>query len=430
MGTAVVAVIVTVTGVIAANFVRSPADVAAESREPSPSVLTAPVEHRVLIDTVVLRGKVTPQSSFEVTPGSTDGGVPIVTAVFTSAGAAVQPGKVLLQVSGRPFFAFAGSIPMYRDLRPGSSGADVAQLQVALRALGHPTETDRAGYFGPGTKLALSTFYESIGYPAPATGSGDDNAAVAAHRQVTLAERAVRDAKVAQAAAHHGTAPPPPDGTDHVAAAERAVADAEADLKAARDQLAALISSTGAMLPVSEAIFLPAMPGRVVRLDAQVGAAVKAPTIVLSSGALIVMGNLNPAQRDLVQIGLSTEIFSEALNIKAQAVLANIGSLTTADVGGQNYPLTIEPSSPLDPAMDGQDVRLTIESARTAGEVLIVPVAAIGAGADGQTSVTKLSATRSEQRVVVTVGASGDGYVEVRSTGGELALGDRVVVGR
>ncbi|MGE5827305.1 MAG: hypothetical protein ACM30G_02950, partial [Micromonosporaceae bacterium] len=196
------------------------------------------------------------------------------------------------------------------------------------------------------------------------------------------------------------------------------------------DQLAALIGSTGVMLPVSEATFLPTMPGRVVRLDAQVGAAVKSPTIVLSSGALVVIGNLNPAQRDLVRIGLNAEIFSEALNVKAQAVVATIGSLATAEVGGQYYPLTIQPGSPLDASMDGQDVRLTIESARTVGEVLVVPVAAIGAGADGQTSVTRLGANGAEQRVVVTVGVSGDGYVEIRPADGQLAPGDRVVVGR
>ncbi|MGE5830613.1 MAG: hypothetical protein ACM30G_19935, partial [Micromonosporaceae bacterium] len=212
MGTAVTAVIVTVAGVIAASFVKSPGDVAADTLGPGPSILTAPVERRVLTDTIVLRGKVSPQSSFEVTPGNAGGGVPIVTAVFTSAGATVETGKVLLQISGRPFFAFAGSIPMYRDLRPGSTGADVAQLQVALRALGHPTQTDRAGFFGLGTKRALSTFYESIGYSAPVTGDGDDTAA--ARRQVTLAERALRDARLALAAARQAPASPPPGGPD------------------------------------------------------------------------------------------------------------------------------------------------------------------------------------------------------------------------
>lgn len=55
-----------------------------------------------------------------------------------SAGTAVQSGDVLYSVEGRPVVALTGSVPAWRDLASGiDDGADVAQLEAALTALGY-----------------------------------------------------------------------------------------------------------------------------------------------------------------------------------------------------------------------------------------------------------------------------------------------------
>jgi len=75
-------------------------------------------------------------------------------------------------------------------------------------------------------------------------------------------------------------------------------------------------------------------------------------------------------------------------------------------------------------------VRLTVQAAATEGEVLVVPISAVYADADGATAVLKLLDDGTQQRVVVTAGVSGDGYVAVTPVEeGALVAGDRVVVG-
>jgi peptidoglycan hydrolase-like protein with peptidoglycan-binding domain len=52
-------------------------------------------------------------------------------------------------------------VPMYRDLRPGDKGQDVAQLQSALKRLGFLTEVN--GRFETTTSAAVSAWYASLG---------------------------------------------------------------------------------------------------------------------------------------------------------------------------------------------------------------------------------------------------------------------------
>jgi hypothetical protein len=60
LGTAIVtAVVVTGLGLGASQVIKSPAQVAADTAPPPPSVLTVAVERRVLRDSVIVRGTVT-----------------------------------------------------------------------------------------------------------------------------------------------------------------------------------------------------------------------------------------------------------------------------------------------------------------------------------------------------------------------------------
>ncbi|HCT75449.1 MAG TPA: peptidoglycan-binding protein [Micromonosporaceae bacterium] len=406
-----------VSGLSASIWVKSPQEKAAEAAPPTASVLTAPVEKRVLKQSVVLRGDVAAAQSFEVTPTARGAGKSVVTAVKAKAGGVVDAGMVVLEVAGRPLVVLPGVKPAFRDLRPGYSGEDIRQLQAALTSLGYqPDETN--GTFGPGTKSALAKYFAKIGYPPQPTSDADDALLASAAKQVKQSERALADAQETL-----GAAPP-----EQRNAAQKSVDRAVDDLAEARKALAELVSKTGPTLPLSEYVFLPSFPARVDALKAEVGGEVTAPAITLSSGALKVRALLNPGQRDSVKPGMATEIVSEALGGTAEGAVEWIGDLTTdkSNPAGSGYPMIVTPTRPLEQRLAGQNVRLTIAAASSDGEVLVIPLAALFSGADGRVSVIRQSADGREERVPVVPGLHGDGSVAVT---GALAPGDRVVVG-
>ena len=92
-------------------------------------------------------------------------------------------------------------------------------------------------------------------------------------------------------------------------------------------------------------------------------------------------------------------------------------------------PLTVHPSKPLAAALNGENVLVTVETGRTEGPVLTVPVAAIVTTASGTSHVTVAGAHGRRTEVRVTPGLSENGYVQVTpATSGALAAGDHVVV--
>ncbi|MDX2881172.1 peptidoglycan-binding protein [Streptomyces ipomoeae] len=407
-------------------MVKSPAERAASQGPPPADVLTAPVEYRVLKDSVVLRGTVRADQTVEITAVSAGGGDAVravVTRTPLREGAQVKAGSVLVEISGRPLFALQGTLPAYRDLKPGAHGADVAQLQRALARLGHGTAPDPEGTFGAGTKRALTAFYASRGYePLPATADGGA-ALTAAERAVTQAERAWEDA---------------PKGKAKTRAAE--------DLAAAKAERAALEAVDGPMLPAAEVVFLRSVPARVDRLGTRVGAEAGpgAELLTVSSGDLVVQGGLGPEQRELVRAGQQVEILSEATGTTAEGTVTtvseeagrNVGDSQNAGDGGSGegsgggYAVLVEPTKKLPVKLAGQDVRLTVTAGSSKKKVLIVPVAAISAGADGKSVVTVYGADGSRRRTEVATSTTGDGFVAVRPLdGGRLRAGDRVIVG-
>ncbi|MET8471936.1 peptidoglycan-binding protein [Streptomyces sp. NPDC006422] len=437
------ALVLTGAGVAASLVVKSPAQVAAEAKAPKQGVLTAPVEKRVLKDSVVLRGTVVAGQSVDVTVSASTGTTGASRAVVTKApkpvGAKVTAGQVVAEVSGRPVFALKGKVPVYRDLKSGATGADVAQLQAALADLGHASNPDARGTFGAGTRRALASFYTSIGYD-PVSAQTDGATAVRdAQDAVTSAERTAQDAEDA-------------DKARSTAATRRAVERAEQDLRRARDRLSEAQAEAGPMLPASEVVYLSAFPARVDSVSAVLGSAVTGKVMTLSAGRLVVDGYLQEAQKGLVRAGQKAEILQEQSGKETRARVRSVadtpeaaeqsGDSAAAPAGGgddagsgqqsetQGYRMVVAPDTPLASGAVGQDVRLTVEAASTEGEALVVPVTAVSAASDGDTVVTVVTTGGKQRRVPVRTGTTGDGYVEVRPSGeAELAAGDEVVTG-
>ncbi|MEV7416864.1 peptidoglycan-binding protein [Streptomyces sp. NPDC089919] len=445
--------LMTTGGLLATVFVKSPAQAAAEAAPPAQGDLLAAVERRVLADTVVLRGTVVAGQSVEVAPAPPGEGRAVVTRLPLAAGAPVRAGQVLAEVSGRPVFALPGALPAYRDLRPGATGADVGQLQRALAALGHRTGPDRAGVFGPGTGAALAAHYRALGYdPLPAV---PDAAAT-----LTAARTAVRDARWALEDAQDAARAPRPKGAAP-AAVSREAARARETLAGARAALAGAEAAAGPMLPASEVVYVRSFPARVSRLAAAVGTPVTGPVLTLAAGDLLVETYLQEDRRRLLRAGLPVRISVEATGTEAPGRVGLVAADRTtgplagsgaapgpdgaagsgADPGGGaagsggtgpdlGYRMLVRPDRPLPAALAGQDVRLTVERAATAGPALVVPVTAVSAGADGRTSVTTVDPTGTHRRVPVRTGTTGDGYVEVVPLPpATLAAGARVVTG-
>lgn len=340
----------------------------------------------------------------------------MVTKVMVHSGQTFPAGRVLVEVSGRPLFALRGSLPVYRDLKPGAHGDDIRQLQRALRELGHPTGSDRPGTFGPGTKHAVTALYEAIGYEPVTT---DGTAADAARADVKRARREL-------------------DRLTGKGAGAEDIRFARSDLADARSALAKAESVSGPMVPASEVVFLSGFPARVESLGAKVGAEAGEKLATVSAGELVVKGSLSLQDKGLVHPGQRVRVYSEVTGDELTGTVARVADApTTSDADGQDdgqgaagYPVTVTPGSPLPTRLAGQDVRLTVEAASSGHQVLVVPVSAISAGADSRTTVTVLDRSGARRRVEVRTGTSGDGYTAVTLAGGaRLSSGDKVVIG-
>ncbi|MET9770455.1 peptidoglycan-binding protein [Streptomyces sp. NPDC006415] len=413
------------------TVVRSPAQAAAEAGAPERDVLTADVEHRLLRSSLVIRGEVAAERTFTVSAAvnAAEGAEPLVTRAPLRAGDQVRAGNVLVEVSGRPVFALPGSLPAYRDLKPGSRGKDVTQLREALAGRGFSSVADPAGEFGAATQAALEAFYRSLGYdPRPVAEDGADRVE-AATTAVTEAERALQDVQAADSRE------------------AKAVVRAEEDLGRARGALADARLQAGAMIPASEVVFLDRFPARVESVAAQVGDRAPGEVMTISSGSLGVRGALTPSQRDAVAAGQKVRVLAEATGDEFDGTT---GSVTDPDGSSQQSEgeggtengagdpgdgamaiLNVTPDKKLDAALVGQEVRLTIEIKASRGKVLVVPFSAVSSAADGSTVVTVLTPNGERRQVRVRPGLEGDGSVQVTpSPQDALTPGDRVIVGK
>ncbi|MFC7530717.1 peptidoglycan-binding protein [Actinoplanes sp. GCM10030250] len=389
---ALVAALVSTTGLILATRIKSPQQVAAETEAPEASLLTAEVVEQTLQTTVAMRGKPARGRQFPFTPISVartangaGGSLLIVTAVKTKAGARVKAGKVLVEVSERPVYALEGAFPAYRDMLPGQTGKDIAQLQSALRDLGYRSG-DRKGYFGEGTKRAVRRFYEARGYAVPVT-DGEPAAQPPANPSA-------RPTQQAPAAPEAGPAQPRLDP----------------------------------MVPMSEVAFLPSLPAQVSALPARVGDQVAVPLISFTSGGLSLIGQLGPESEQLIEAGMPVEVSSEVTGYESDGTIESIGKRVTQN--DKTYlPVRVTRSGGWPSALEGEDLRITVTTASSDGDVLAVPEAAVSSSADGRTTVTVVAADGRQSQVEVIPGVSAAGMVAVEAVDGTLRAGDRVVTG-
>lgn len=89
----------------------------------------------------------------------TDG---VVTSVAHGAGAYAESGDVIATVDLEPLVVATGAVPMFRTLRQGVEGPDVAQFQRLLRTQGF-FRGSAGGRFGAATVAATKRWQRSVG---------------------------------------------------------------------------------------------------------------------------------------------------------------------------------------------------------------------------------------------------------------------------
>ena len=373
---AAVAVAALAVGLVVGRFVKSPAQIAAESEPPEAGPITVEVENRVISSDIPARGDVVYEDAVAITLETSDiGGPAVVTGAVPEVGAEVQPGSVILEVAGRPVIALPGELPVYRTLRAGVSGPDVVQLQASLAQLGY--DAGSSGTYDAQTANAVAALFSNAGYPAPEPAEGAREALRAAQDAVTSNETALTQAQAqldqasrgvkesdriqannlvssAQRALDDGyacaNAPAPVDPETgmqlpkepcpniadlkdalDLAKAQRAEALAAPDtsgevasrdaakrtLDDSREALAQAQQDVLTPLPASEVAYLANLPRRVDSVEVKRGSQINGAVMTVSGATLQIVANLSDADAALVEAGHTAELTAGDITLTA-----------------------------------------------------------------------------------------------------------------
>ena len=372
------AVIAAVGGLLISTTIKSPAQQAAETQAPGLTRLTAPVQDTVIRNTVQADGLITkpPQiSSLSSGGGAAAGGAAaggggnaqqVVTKIFHPPGSFVGPGNVIIEVAGQPFFVFQGTVPAYRDMAPGESGSDIAQLQASLESLGFSIGGDTSGAYGPGTGAAVAAFYQSVGYTAPAAlGPKGHRGPEVPLSEIMFVPRF--PAQVLKLGGHVGSV------------------------------------VSGSLVTLS--LGSPSIHGQ---LNPAFGSLVR-PGMRVTITAQGSPASVHGTVASVIKKAQTSKSISGGLYYPMHIKLR------------RPLPRSMGP---------GQDVILSIQAAQSNGPMLAVPEAALFGGQDGKDYVSKVTGPGTATRVQVTVVTEGDGLVGIRpALASALKPGNQVVTG-
>jgi len=474
--TFLLAVIALTGGLLVGTQIKSPTQIASETKPPEPGLITARVEQRQLTAQIVARADVVFADPVEITPPVPAGAeAAVVTGRVPLVGETVNAGDVILEVSGRPVFVLSGEFPAYRTLMPGLIGPDVQQLREALNALGY-NAGGTSQVYDEILADAVEKFYNNAGYPPP--GSDDLSKAQA----VRNARDALADAQDTQAQAvvdynnameevaamaanpvsitaesdHVGSAEPSesdllsldqanstvsysPDLSTlklAITAADRGVARAEEALTDAQQ-------AAWATVPTGEVVFITGLPRRVDAVSLSLGQILggtsannQQPAIIVSGANISITAHIPGVQSDMVISGAAAVLTGSNGSRYTASVMEQcqvIDIATTCDV-----PLSLDERADIDYNALLGNVRVAITIGASSTDALVVPVAAVSANADGQAQIQRVTgpllhnhpiSDQPTEMVNVNIGLSAEGYVEIKPIQTELYPGDLVVLG-
>lgn len=478
---AAVAVVSLVAGIALSRFIISPAEAASNAAAPEGGLITVPVEYRELSNDVTIRGSANYADSVEVSIETGEiGGPAVVTGQVPEVGAELGAASVALEITGRPVIVLPGDLPVYRTLRVGVSGPDVLQLKQALQSLGINPGNVSSNLFDAATAAGVAALYATVGYPAPSSPEGTTENISSANEGVASAQAALNQANIDLQKAKAG--PSQVDIIEQgnlVAAAQRAVDDAcvapssnecldatgaltlaqavSAQVLAPKDvtvEAANVASANRALtsakqllaeaqqgaltyLPSSEVLYLESLPRRVDDVSVKRGSIITESVMRVSGAALVVSASAAESDANLLAVG-GEAVITMPDDSEITATITEIAP-HKADSGSADsgrYDVLFEPQELTTEQLQllqGSSVKITIAVGATAGEVLAVPLAALTAGAGGESRVEVVDPDGDGTETIlveVTTGLAAAGYVEIEAVSGSLKEGDLVVVGR
>ncbi len=554
---AAVAVFSAGIGWVAGQRIKSPAEIAAQTDAPEPSLITVPVEQRALSSNVVIRGQAEFDDATDIGVSGSTSGASIITRLTKEANQKLEEGDVVIEVAGRPLIVLEGQLPIFRSLTPGLEGPDVLQLEEALARQGFdPGTVDKV--YDANTEAAVADLYRKAGY-SPDEPTTEELAQVESARQrVDGARSAVRSAQqqvnqsgvsestklqldqqvrtaqnglddattIANAAkaeaanvsaaaksAHDnawaavtlaterlsqaeagthpdtGAAPTAAEldnlraaksdaianeanaqaGLDEATAAQAAVtleqdrmwadantelaiqiasrketlaqsgagdarsqlSDAKKSLTEAQSDLAKADAEVGIEFPASELLFLPSLPREIQRVNVAIGDTPEGSVMRVTGSGVVIRSAVSATDRPLIKEGAEAIMANDDLGISVPATVTFVATTPGGpNASADRYAIRLEPLDPLPEEGFDQNYRVTIPIESTSGDVLVVPLAALSAGADGTARVEIEHSPGQTNIIKVKTGLSSQGFVEISALEGTLEAGDRVVVGR
>ena len=192
-------------GWLAGRGIKSPEQAALEAEPPPASLITVEVELAELTADVITRADVGYDEpvTLSLLGAIGDRESALVVTAAPERGADLAEGSVAIEIAGRPVFVLAGTVPVYRDLRPLDSGPDVEQLEQALARLGHFNGEPDPVWDGA-TGAAVNAWYEAAGYEANGVSDAERASLRAAHDRIDDARDSLAAAEKALAAVLEG----------------------------------------------------------------------------------------------------------------------------------------------------------------------------------------------------------------------------------
>ena len=373
-GAAVLVAVGTIGTVVATSGSKQPAQAAQEL-----PANTATVQQGKLSATVSENGTLTYQGQSDGSPYTVINQAQGTYTELPALGQVVSQGQALYRVNDSPVVLLYGSTPAYRSLTAGVSGADVAELNADLVALGYATSAQlgpMTDSFDSATTLALEKLQAALGVTQNGT--------------LTLGQAVFEPAalRVSAISAQWGGSAQSGQTAIQATSTARVV---QVALDASEQTKVAVGNTVTITLPNNQTT-----PGVV----SEVGAVATCPSSPGSTGS-----NSNSAAP-------GTDSCSSG----------NSGSVTptiTVDV------------TPSDPAATGTWDQAPVQVGITTASVpnaLAVPVTALLAQASGGYSVEVISPDGTNHLVRVSLGLFDDAQGLVQVTGPGLAAGQKVVV--
>lgn len=161
--------VVTVAATVSAFLIGGSISTTGDKLEDASTVeipVSATVEQRSVAVAPSYTGAISAGRSLDIAGFIPEGAnARVVVSVELGVGDAVQFGKSLGEVSGRPLIAMRSSLPLFRNLTLGVEGADVLAIQESLNSAGFISPV--TGRMDMPTLFAVRKLYESAGYREP-----------------------------------------------------------------------------------------------------------------------------------------------------------------------------------------------------------------------------------------------------------------------